>query len=438
MSYTRLLVHKIEALERSQAVIEFALDGTVLRANGAFLELMGYTEQEVVGQHHAIFVNPEESAGAEYGAFWEHLRSGEFSVGEFRRLDKFHRPVWIHGVYCPLLDDQGRPYRVMKFAADVTAKKRRDAYFEGQIAAIRESQAVVEFTPDGTIIDANRNFLDLLGYRLEDIKGYHHAMLVEPAQRDTPEYRAFWAQLRDGNYHSALYRRIDSQGKVHWIQASYNPVRDENGSVTKIVKFATDQTEAIEDHLRVKYLSLHDTLTGLPNRAALHRAIEDELARRPASAPKMLLLDLDCFKQINDCHGHAAGDICLTVVAQRLKQSVPDAICAARLGGDEFAVLLDGKADAEAVAATIVKAVQVPFRWEGLTQSVGASIGISLPGTNASELLRQADIALYAAKAAGRATWRVFAPEMAPTGVNDHAPSIKLSGHRQRLATNTA
>ncbi|MFT3940322.1 PAS domain S-box protein [Rhodopseudomonas sp.] len=411
---SNLMRHTIEALDRSQAVVELSLDGEVLRANPRFLKLMGYSELEIIGRRHSIFVMSGEDNSADYQALWNRLRRGKFTTGEFRRVTKAGEPVWIYGAYCPLLDDQGHPYRIVKFASDVTEKKRRDADFAGQIEAIRRSQAVAEFDLNGNVIDANRKFLEILGYRLDEIKGRHHSMFILPDQRDAVEYRAFWWRLRDGDYHAGLFKRIDSTGNIRWIQASYNPVRDENGKLAKVVKFATDQTAAVEDHVRVEYLYRHDTLTGLANRIGLQSAVDAALAGATDGGPTMLLIDLDKFKFINDTFGHPAGDFCLTVVAERIKSAAPFPVVVARLGGDEFAVVLDAHVDAEAVAVLIVKSVGEPFTWHGTTLQVGASVGIGRDGQTGSELLRRADIALYAAKNAGRNTYRVYARSLEP------------------------
>lgn len=405
-----LLRHKVEALERSQAVIELGLDGTVVHANQRFLDLVGYSEREVIGYHHSMFVLGDENETSEHEDLWKRLRAGHFTVGEFCRIRKSGERVWLRSVYCPVLDDQGHPYRILKFAADVTETRRRDADFAGQIAAIRRSQAYIEFGLDGYIVDANDIFLEIMGYKIEQIKGRHHSLFIAPDERDTPLYKAFWWRLRDGNFHSGLFKRVDSSGRVRWIQASYHPISDENGKLKKVVKFATDQTAAIEDHLRVEYLHRHDTLTGLANREGLQAATLSTLSS--GSAPTMLLLDLDRFKAINDTFGHPAGDSCLTVVAERIKRVSHEAIIVARLGGDEFAIVLPKPADAKAVAARIIEAVGKPFTWKGAALSVGASVGIATEGESSSELLRKADIALYAAKHSGRNTYRIFVQEM--------------------------
>jgi len=244
------LTAKMEALSKSQAIIEFNLDGTILTANANFLDAMGYGLDEIQGKHHSMFMEPEQRERPEYRQFWEALRRGEFQAGEFQRIAKGGRPIWIQASYNPLLDRGGKPFKVVKFAADITERKLRSADCEGQIAAIQKSQAVIEFNLDGTIITANENFLATLGYRLDEIEGKHHSMFVEPDYRNSAEYRQFWEALRQGNYQAAEYKRVAKGGKAIWIQASYNPIRGADGKLVKVVKFATDTTAQVEDRIR--------------------------------------------------------------------------------------------------------------------------------------------------------------------------------------------
>ncbi len=244
------LTAKLEALGKSQAVIEFNLDGTIVTANANFLDAMGYRLDEIAGKHHSMFVDPDLRERAEYREFWDALRRGEFQSGEFARVAKGGRQVWIQASYNPLMDRSGKPYKVVKFASDITAQKLKSADYEGQIAAIQKSQAVIEFNLDGTIITANENFLSTLGYRLDEIQGKHHGMFVEPQYRDSSAYREFWDSLRRGDYQAAEYKRVGKGGKAVWIQASYNPIRGADGKLAKVVKFATDTTAQVEDRLR--------------------------------------------------------------------------------------------------------------------------------------------------------------------------------------------
>jgi methyl-accepting chemotaxis protein len=231
------------AIDKSQAMIEFNLDGTVVTANDKFLATMGYRLEEVQGRHHSMFVDEREKQSAEYRRFWEALNRGEYQAAEYKRVGKGGREVWIQASYNPILDANRKPIKVVKLATDVTQRKLRDADVQGQIAAIGKAQAVIEFNLDGTIITANQNFLATMGYRLEEIQGQHHSMFVEPAERSSPSYRQFWDALGRGEHQAALYRRIGKGGREVWIQASYNPILDMNGKPFKVVKFATDLTK---------------------------------------------------------------------------------------------------------------------------------------------------------------------------------------------------
>ncbi|KRA44777.1 methyl-accepting chemotaxis protein [Devosia sp. Root635] len=234
---------KVEAIMRSQAVIEFNLDGTIITANENFLAALGYELGEIVGKHHRIFVDPEEAQAPAYKQFWADLVAGKFQAAAYRRIAKGGREIWIQASYNPVFDKAGKPIRVIKFATDITAQKNQAADHEAQIAAIGRAQAVIEFNLDGTVRDANENFLATLGYRLDEIVGKHHRMFCDPAHAAGPDYARFWERLRAGEYIAAEFQRFGKGGKEVWIQASYNPILDAQGRPVKVVKFATDITE---------------------------------------------------------------------------------------------------------------------------------------------------------------------------------------------------
>ncbi|WP_298243154.1 PAS domain-containing methyl-accepting chemotaxis protein [uncultured Bradyrhizobium sp.] len=236
---------KIAAISRAQAVIEFKLDGTIVTANENFCKTLGYSLAEIEGKHHSLFVAETERSGPAYREFWAALNRGDYQAGEFKRIGKGGREVWILASYNPLIDENGKPYGVVKFATDITAEKLKNADLAGQISAIDKAQAVIEFNMDGTIITANANFLGALGYSLAEIKGKHHSMFVEPSERDGAAYREFWAALNRGQYQAAEYKRIGKGGKEVYIQASYNPILDLNGKPFKVVKYATDTTRQV-------------------------------------------------------------------------------------------------------------------------------------------------------------------------------------------------
>jgi methyl-accepting chemotaxis protein len=247
---------QVAAIHRSQAVIEFALDGTVLSANANFLAAVGYTLDEIEGRHHRLFVDPAERESAEYRAFWAALARGEFRSGEYRRRSKDGREIWLQATYNPILDPDGKPSKVVKFATDITAEKLRSADSAGKVAAIGKAQAVVEFALDGTVLDANENFLSTMGYRSDEVRGQHHRLFVDEAERESAAYRAFWDALRRGEYQSAEYRRLAKGGREVWIQASYNPILDPLGRPLKVVEFATDITREVADRRQFQLLSL--------------------------------------------------------------------------------------------------------------------------------------------------------------------------------------
>ncbi|HNB46022.1 MAG TPA: PAS domain-containing protein, partial [Burkholderiaceae bacterium] len=236
---------QIAAISRSQAVIEFGLDGKILTANENFLSTLGYTLSEIQGQHHSLFVDPAYRASPEYRLFWERLGRGEFDAGQYKRIGKGGKEVWIQASYNPILDLNGKPCKVVKYATDITAERLRAADWSGQIAAISKAQAVIEFGMDGKVLTANDNFLNALGYTLAEIQGQHHATFVDPVERASPAYRQFWEKLGRGEYDAGRYRRIGKGGKEVWIQASYNPILDLNGKPFKVVKYATDVTEQV-------------------------------------------------------------------------------------------------------------------------------------------------------------------------------------------------
>ncbi len=237
---------QIAAINRSQAVIEFHLDGTIIKANDNFLNTVGYTLDEIRGQHHSLFVEPVHRTSAEYRAFWEKLGRGEYDAGEYKRFGKGGKEVWIQASYNPIMDMNGKPFKVVKYATDITAQKVRSADYEGQLAAISKAQAVIEFTLDGRITHANENFLATLGYTLDEIRGQHHSMFAEASYRSSNDYRLFWEKLGRGEYDAGQYKRSGKGGKEIWIQASYNPILDMNGKPFKVVKYATDVTEQVK------------------------------------------------------------------------------------------------------------------------------------------------------------------------------------------------
>jgi methyl-accepting chemotaxis protein len=247
-----------EALHRVQAVIEFDLKGKVLHANENFLKAMGYTLEDIRGQHHRIFCEPAYAASAEYKKFWENLGKGVLDRGEYKRIGGDGREVWINASYNPVFDENGKPYKVIKFATDVTANRQQKAEFEGKVNAIDKAQAMIEFDLSGHVISANDNFLKAMGYELEDIQGHHHRMFCEDSYTASAAYADFWAKLNRGEFDAGRYKRLGKGGRVIWIQATYNPIYDGNGRLSKVVKFATDVTAQVAMEEGVKLRAADD------------------------------------------------------------------------------------------------------------------------------------------------------------------------------------
>ena len=236
---------QLAAFSRAQAIIEFNLDGSIITANELFLNSVGYKLDEIRGKHHSIFLPPAERNTPAYKNFWLSLKSGRYQHGEFKRIAKDGREIWILASYNPIMDENGAVVKVVKLASDVTQSKLKAAEFQGQIEAIGKSLAVIEFDLDGTILNANAKFLDAMGYSLPEIKGRHHSLFVEASERESPAYREFWAALKRGEYQTGEFKRVGSGGKEVWIQASYSPILDLNGRPFKVVKYASDITRQV-------------------------------------------------------------------------------------------------------------------------------------------------------------------------------------------------
>lgn len=236
---------KIDAVERVQAVVEFDVKGRILRANDNFLTAFGYEAADVIGQHHRLFCDPLYVRSPDYLKFWDQLAHGEFNAGEFRRIGKNGKDVWIQASYNPIFNPDGKLTKVVKFATDITAIKLLSTEASGKLSAISRSQAIIEFDISGNILDANKNFLRTVGYTQEEVSGRHHSMFCEGDFVKSADYRNFWADLSEGIYKSARFFRYGKHGAQVWLQATYNPILDVHGKPYKVVKFAVDITEQV-------------------------------------------------------------------------------------------------------------------------------------------------------------------------------------------------
>ncbi|MCJ2079863.1 PAS domain S-box protein [Methylobacterium sp. J-090] len=245
--FTSKLQALMAAIDQSRGRIAFTPDGIILDANQNFLDVIGFSRAELLGKSHSTLVPEAERGGAGYQQFWSDLRAGKSQTGEFKRIGKDGRAIWIQASYNPVLGRSGRVAKIVKFASDVTAAVQRSIDYEGQVQALHRSQAVIEFTLDGTILTANANFLDAMGYRLDEIQGRHHSLFVDPELKASAEYRRFWEALGRGEYAAGEYKRVAKGGREVYIDGSYNPIFDRDGLPIKVVKFATDVTAQVRE-----------------------------------------------------------------------------------------------------------------------------------------------------------------------------------------------
>ena len=237
---------QLAAINKTQGVIEFDLTGKIFAVNKNFAAVTGYSENEIVGNHHSMFVEPAYKSSHEYKAFWDKLARGEAEGGQVHRIGKGGKEIWLQATYNPIFDMNGKPYKVVKYATDITAEKLKNADFEGQLAAINSVQSVIEFTMDGAVTAVNEIFAKATGYSEKEIVGNHHSMFVELAYKTSHEYKAFWDNLRKGEAQIGRIKRIGKGGKEIWLNAIYAPIKDLNGKPLKVVKYATDATEEVQ------------------------------------------------------------------------------------------------------------------------------------------------------------------------------------------------
>ncbi|GHD62333.1 methyl-accepting chemotaxis protein [Jeongeupia chitinilytica] len=233
----------LDAIGKAMATIEFRPDGTIVSANANFLATVGYRLDDIVGKHHRIFCTPQHAGSAEYAAFWQKLQRGEFISGQFKRVRHDGQTVWLEASYNPVFGQDGRLVKVVKFAQDISQRVSQAQERENEINAINRSMAVIEFSPDGLILTANDNFVRTVGYSLDWLKGKHHRVLCDEGYANSGEYTQFWRRLNQGEYIAGQFERRGAHGKVLWLEASYNPMFDDDGKLYKVIKFATDATQ---------------------------------------------------------------------------------------------------------------------------------------------------------------------------------------------------
>ncbi|MCO5730450.1 PAS domain-containing methyl-accepting chemotaxis protein [Rhizobium sp. SSA_523] len=236
---------EMKAISRSQAMIWFSPSGTVLNANENFCKTLGYQLTEIVGQHHRMFCEEAIRSAPDYNAFWSDLAAGHFKSGQFRRQKKSGEDIWIEATYNPVFRGS-KVVRVLKIASDITTSRIQALNDGNRLRAIDQSQAIIEFEPDGRVSKVNDNFLSAMGYRADEVVGQFHRLFCDPAYVATSDYARFWDRLRAGEYIADNFVRIGKGGRRVWIQAAYTPVFNSRGLVYKVIKVATDITARMQ------------------------------------------------------------------------------------------------------------------------------------------------------------------------------------------------
>ncbi|QOR00855.1 energy taxis response protein CetZ [Campylobacter sp. 2014D-0216] len=246
----------LNAISKTMAMIEFQTDGTIIKANENFLKTMNYSLDEIKGKHHSMFCLPEVVKSQRYSDFWKDLKNGKSRNGLFRRIAKGGKDIYLEANYLPILNQNNEVYKVIKFANDITQRHYEMLDLKNTIDAANRSMAIIEFNPYGEILNANDNFTQTMGYSLSEIKGKHHSMFCEEKFRNSKEYTIFWEELRSGKFQSGKFIRYGKNNKLIHLEASYNPIKNDDGEIYKVIKFATDITEqVVRDEEKLKLIS---------------------------------------------------------------------------------------------------------------------------------------------------------------------------------------
>ena len=407
---------RLRAIDRSHGRLEFAVDGTILDVNENYLNFTGYQRDELLGQHYQVLVTPEEISSPDYAEFWRKLVDGEFQTRVVQRCAKDGSCRWIQSSFNPVFDDHGSIEKIFEYAIDVTSQRIATDEIRKLYAAVDQSSATILIADTQGVIEyANQRFTEMTGYSRQEAVG-SELLFAESELLDERLKEVIWSKVKSGqSWRGELCSRHKS-GDIFWESVSISPVQNAAGEITHFLAVQEDITEQKRMINRMHSLAYHDSLTGLPNRTAIVRAIQRAIDSRTRKNFAVLFLDFDRFKLINDSLGHDAGDELLKQISQRLQASIvqSDHLMAARLGGDEFLVLLsdlEESAQATRLADQLLNAFGASYRLCGHTVHSVPSIGIVMSDQEyscATEMIRDADLAMYEAKATGGNCWSIF------------------------------
>lgn len=425
------------ALDQAAIIAIVDRNGIINYANEKFCEISGYSHDDLIGQSFSLL-----NSGYHSRDFFQHLwltiSQGKVWKGEIKDRTKNGKEYWVNTTIVPFLNDEGRPFQYLTIQFEITDRKRVEA-------ALRDSQnqyqTLVNLSPVGIfcadslgqVLKVNERWCQMSGIRPEEAVGEGWTRTIHPEDRVRVLTDWYQAVLKNRPFTSSEYRLQRSDGSVVWVFAQAVAEMGRSGNTIGYVGTITDITERKQIEEQLRFHAWHDSLTGLPNRTFfLHRletAIQ-QVKRYPRRLFAVLFLDLDRFKIINDSLGHLVGDQLLAGVAERLSHCVRSGDTVARLGGDEFTILLENICDMHDVvfvAERIQQELTKPLHLEGHEVFTSASIGIVLCGSptaaaanpliathrEAAHVLRDADTAMYHAKAQGGVTrFAIFKPTM--------------------------
>ncbi|RUT38842.1 methyl-accepting chemotaxis protein [Pseudomonas sp. PAMC 29040] len=376
---------KLMAVSRSMAIIEFTADGVIVDANENFCRVTGYSVDEISGKHHRLFCEPDYLRTEQYAQFWKDLASGVPMSGTFLRLDKAGREIWLEASYMPITGPNNEVTRVLKVATEITERINKERENQSIVNALSRAMAMIEFSPDGRVINANQNFLDTMHYSLSEIVGQHHSMFCRSSESESGTYKAFWASLNRGEYHSRRFERVDKYGHTVFLEASYNPIFDAKGRLYKVVKFASNITAQVTN-LQTAAESAHST--SVQNDACAQKG--SQVVQQTVQIIEAISKDLNEAAQSIDAvnkQSDIIGKIVQTIrgiADQTNLLALNAAIEAARAGehGRGFAVVADEvRSLAARTSAATVEIVEVVRKNHDLSLSAVSSMQSSLSRT---------------------------------------------------------
>lgn len=404
-----------QAVEQSPvAVVMTDSDGVITYANPCFYRTSGYSKEEVIGKNPKLLQSGETDK-EDYIDLWQTITSGKSWKGELCNRRKDGSLYWDKTSISPVSSENGEVTHYISVKEDVTAYKQIEERMRVATTVFdAASEAIMVTDLNGAITMVNPAFYEITGYQSKDVLGQSPRVL-NSGHHDESFYKSMFEELQKNNrWEGEIWNRRKS-GEVYPQWQTIAMVRDEEGEPLEYIALFTDISKRKEQEDEIRFRANYDALTRLPNRSLFNERLTQALvqAKREGAILALLYLDLDGFKEINDTHGHLAGDKALQEISQRLSECIRESDCVARLGGDEFVIFLSGlefKYDAEVVAKKIIDSVQQPFVFNGVNLKMGVSIGISIyPDDHLPEkLFEHADSAMYEAKRAGKNTFRYF------------------------------